>query len=458
MKTPEEKTGQHDLFAEKMLIAYVLREASIAGEADAFYAASAIVRAADFYGYSNGVLWTCFVALVESGTKIDPVTVGNYLVNAKLDEKVGGVQAIIDLWSEAPSAANVVHYAEIIREKSDLRQYLAAGKAIIERASTPGVAATDIAAMAESALFAIRDRSASKSRPIAKSIDLALEEWDRRKNVPAGEMCGIGTPWPKVNMLTGGLQAGELSILAARPSVGKTLVALNLIAHVCDRMGAVQFASLEQQDVELVNRWASCRAGINSMKFRDCRFTANEEQMLIGVTSRIATGWNLETTESGSQTVTSIVGDIRRRKRNHGKVDLAVIDYLGLIENDCSSRELRIYLGDMCRRLKLAAKDIGCHIMLLCQLNRNKEHRGPESEPQLSDLRDSGNIEEHADAVFMLHKPNGENEHNDEDAIEILIRKQRNGRKGKVTCVHAKKFFEVRELASGPGSQYGGAA
>lgn len=436
------------LEAERNLISTILREASSTGDAEAFFAASSIIRASDLHSYAHRVLWNAFGALAESGTAIDPVTVAAELARAGVTEEVGGLRKIIELWDGAPCAANTVYYAELIRQKSDLRQYLAAGKAIAERASAPGAEPADIAGFADAAFASVRDRSASKSRPIAKSVELALEEWDRRKSVPSGEMAGISTPWPKLNLLTGGLQAGELSILAARPSIGKTLLALNLIAHVCDRGGVAQFATLEQQDVELVNRWASCRAGINSMKFRDCRFTADEERVLVGVTSRIAQEWDLETTESGSQTVTSIVADIRRRKRT-GKIDLAVIDYLGLIENDCSSRELRIYLGDMCRRLKLAAKDIGCHIMLLCQLNRNKEHRGPESEPQLSDLRDSGNIEEHADAVFMLHKPNGENEHVDEDAIEILIRKQRNGRKGKVTCVHAKKFFEVRELAHG---------
>lgn len=434
--------------AEQKLLGSIMRESSN-DDVSCFWEASSIVRAEDFYSAAHGILWIACASIAESGQKIEPLSIGNYIDRAQQTEEIGGIRAIIELWDGAPSAPNIAFHAGIVREKADLRRYLRIGEEIVAKALEVGAEPSEIATAADVALVSVRDRGASKSRPIAKSIELAMEEWTRRQNTAPGELCGVPTPWPKLNLLTGGLQAGELSVLAARPSVGKTLFALNLIAHVCDRGGVVQFASLEQQDVELVNRWCACRAGINSMKFRDCRFLIDEEGQLARVTSHISRIWNLETTESGSQNVSSIIADLRRRRRREGRLDLAVIDYLGLIENDSHSKELRIYLGDMCRRLKVAAKDIGCHIMLLCQLNRNKEHRGTDAEPLLSDLRDSGNIEEHADAVFMLHKPDAENEHSDTDRVQVFIRKQRNGRRGIVTCEHAKKYFEIREMANG---------
>lgn len=439
--TDEPKLPPHDAKAENALLGAILRE----GSRDLFADVAAQVDADDFYGYANQLLWRAFAALIEAGKPIDPVTLNVHLTSAGHIDDAGGSRRLVDLWDEAPAAANVLHYAAAIKNAALLRRLARLGREIIDAAFEGGQSPDDVAAMIGRQLEAIENRRPHEAVEIAKSIDEALAEWEERRKAGAESNAnGIKTPWPRLNTMTNGLKRKALTILAARPSVGKTLTALNLIAGAADAGCRILFASIEQSRIEIVERMVAARAQVASTKFRNAYFEATDETRIVESTRHMADGWKLWIDDRPSQTVASIAADCRRLARRGG-LDLCVVDFLGLLENDTPRDESYHYFGEMCRRLRAVAKDLGIAMVLLAQLNRKSEDR-VDRRPQLSDLRDSGKIEEAADDVYLLHRPGDPASPDPTQMIEIVVAKQRNGPLGMVTLVHSKRYFELREL------------
>lgn len=433
-----DKLSPWDRDAERGLLGSILRDGRALHDE-----AAAIVQADDFYAYAHQVFWRAFGAMIDSGMPIDPVTLHAQLGAAI--EAVGGERAIIELWDGAPSAVNAVRYAEIIRAKSLARQYLAAGKAISDAAVDPNASPEDIAALADRSLHAIQSRASDEPKTMKQAIADTMAEWEERRKADNEDAFAIQTPWPKFNHLTGGLKRRGLSILAARPSVGKTLTVLNILSHASDRGLRCFFASLEQSRTQIIQRFIGARAQIAGNKFRKAAFDPLDERKIVEATRHMEDNWPLLIDDEPIQTAGRIVAKCRQLVRRSG-LDLVVVDYLGLIANDTDFDTEYAFLADMVRRLRGAAKTMNFHLMLLCQLNRNSEGRA-DPRPKLSDLRDSGKIEEHADEVFMLHRPGASDDSLLEQMIEIGILKQRNDPTGWITMVHAKRFFEIRELA-----------
>lgn len=430
----------NDKTAEASLLGSVLRDNSTLLDA------SQEAGADDFYSYGNGQIWRAMLDLAADGKPIDPVTLHDELEKRKKSGDTGGAAFIVELWNTAPSTANAVYYAKIVREKARLRSVIQAGQAMQRRAFDAGVSADDIVSDAADAILALSLDAKTKTVDWQAALNESLETIDRRAGKAKGgeTESALLTGWRKLDMLTGGLHKRELVVISARPSVGKTLAALKITDSVAADGGLVYFASLEQGRVELVHRVLSKRSGLNSYKFRIGQFGDEDGERLLRAADDIK-NHKVWINDAAGQTLSSVLAESRRIKIKHG-LDMVVVDYLGLMDGDRDRRAAtrNEEIGRLTRGLKRLAKDLDVVVVTLAQLNRGSENR-PNKTPRLADLRDSGEIEQDADTVFMLHKPEEKDANRDVDELEWLVEKQRNGPCGKIMMQHFRRTFDIRE-------------
>ena len=429
----------HDRNAESALIGCLLRDNR------QFDDAAKLVKASDFYQHAHQLFFRGIASLIESGKPADAVTIADWLKDHNAVEDAGGYGYISDLWNSAPTITGAKHYAEIVRSYAVRRQMIHAAAEITRDAWQPGCDPKSLLAHAESLIFSIsQNQKTGEVIDFDTAVSHGLEALDRRQGRTHDGECDaeIRYGWPLLDRLTGGLHQRELIVLAARPSVGKTLVAMSIVENVASEGGKVFFASIEQGMVELVHRTLGKRAKVSSGKFRTASFT-NEERDRLDEAAAEAKRWPIWINDHSSQTVADIASDSRRLKMRHG-LDLVVVDYLQIVRSENARANRNEQVGNISWRLKQLAKDLSVPVIALSQLNRAVENR-PDSEPRLSDLRESGEIEQNADTVIMLHKPESPDSSREADVLKFLVRKQRNGPLGSVTAVHSKKYFEVQE-------------
>ncbi len=434
----------NDANAEKCVLGAILRDNA------AFLDAANEIGASDFYGDAHQRIWRAFAALSDAGKPIDPVLVWGVLVDRKDAAEIGGHGYLVELWNSAPTTTTAVYHAKIVREKSKLRAVIRAGVAMQQTALEPGADAAMIVARAGEIVFNLATDRKSEMKTWQEALSESLEVIDRRsgKSLDGESESGLLTGWAKLDQLTGGLHKKELVILAARPSVGKTLAALNIIDAIASEGGRVLFASLEQNCTELLHRVLAKRSGLNSHKFRTGAFSEFDGEALMRASDAIR-GHRVWINDSAGQPLSQVIADARRVQAKHG-LDMIVVDYLGLMdgERDRRSATRTEEIGRLTRGLKRVAKEMSVVVVCLAQLNRGSENR-PDKTPRLADLRDSGEIEQDADTVFMLHKPEDKDLMREVDQLDWLIEKQRNGPCGKIAMRHHKKTFSIYEAAEG---------
>ncbi len=405
-----------------------------------------ILKAEDFNSFAHQAFYRGVVELVMRGVSADPVTMAHWLKENKHIADIGGYDYIRELWDAAPSAGNAIHYAGIVRDRSVVRQIIRAAQGVIDEAQNADSDPSDLLGFAENAIYGVsRGLGSIRTADWAKCLSDANETLDRRSR-RSGEGIdeGLKMGWPTIDLLTAGLHRQELVILAARPSVGKTLVALNIIDNVAAQGAKVFFASLEQPRTDLVFRILSRRSEVNSYKFRQGITGTWDADRVTDAQSKIQ-DHKLWINDANEQSLSSIVSESRRLQMQNG-LDLVVIDYLGLIStnNDRRSSTRAEEVGRLTSGLKRMARDLNIPVLCLAQLNRGSEMRRGKK-PELSDLRDSGSIEQDADTVFMLHKPEKKDFERKVDILTWMVEKQRNGPCGEVELEHHKKTFDVRE-------------
>jgi replicative DNA helicase len=435
----------NDRDAERCLLGTIFRNNA------AFDEVQRIIKPSDFYTYAHGVLYSHMASMISSGKPVDPVTLADRVKAANQIEDIGGYVYIIDIWEAAPSLGYAPNYAEIIRRKSMLRQLIHAGAEISQRAYDSSANPAEIAAKAEQLIFDInQSRRTGEVISFDQAVMAGLEALDQRTGrTEDGECDGVARYGLKtLDSLTGGLHPRELIIIAARPSVGKTLAAMAIIANIAAEGARVFFASIEQSRVELSHRELAKAAHVSSSKFRTANFSREDREAIDAAADRIR-GWKLWINDNSNQSVADIASDARRLQMRHG-LDLVVVDYLQIVQAESARLSRNEAVGNVSWRLKQLAKELNLPVICLSQLNRGVEHRGPDAEPRLSDLRESGEIEQNADTVIMLHKPEDPDKERPVDVLKMIIRKQRNGPLGEVTAAHNKKYFEVKEMAAFP--------
>ena len=397
-----------------------------------------LVQAEDFYHDAHQKIYRVAVNLWEKGKPADTVTIADELHKAGHVEDIGGYGYLNELWDAIPTAAHGVHYAGIVREHSVFRRLVAAGNEIMLDAGNPAGPADESLERAERLVFEIASLGlAGSSVQLEDCVSLALDRFDRRQHGETAD--GVLTGFVDLDRVTCGFQNGELTILAARPSTGKTALALGIARNIVEAGEPVLFVSLEMGRADLAERLLACQGRIDSYRIRH-GYLNEEERGKLADAVKALRSLPLHIDDNPHQTVLRIAANARRLQMRKG-IKLVVVDYLQLITPDDRKVNREQQIANISARLKHLARECKIPVLALAQLNREVEHRRGER-PRLSDLRDSGSLEQDADTVMLMHRPEM-----NEGVVEVIIAKQRNGPIGDVSLMFMKQFMRFENFA-----------
>jgi replicative DNA helicase len=449
--TPEQEGAvrlpPQNLDAERSVLGSILRDNAALDDV------VQIVRTPNFYTDAHQKIFDACVKLRDRGDAIDLVTLAEYLKELKQLEDVGERGYLAELWDAAPTAANAVYYARIVRDKGLVRNLIHASTEILRDAYDQSAPATELLEGAERKIFDIAQMGVTGQYISLKD---ALDEAYRRIDVRVGRgpssVSGVPTGYVDLDEKTAGLQASELVLIAARPSVGKTAFALNLVRNmVVQEQKTVFFVSLEQSRIELVERLLCSQGKVDSHRLRKGHLSADDMSRLVEAGDQLSSA-KLFIDDSPAQGMLRITANARRLKMRHG-LDIVFIDYLQLIEPDNKRDSRQEQVGAISRRLKFLAKELAIPVVALAQVNRSSEDR-QDHKPRLADLRESGSLEQDSDTVMLLHRPEAEPGQQGE-TIDVIIAKQRNGPTDTITLTFLKPFMRFENFAVEPPFSYG---
>jgi replicative DNA helicase len=370
------------------------------------------------------------------------------LKQANQIDDVGGYGALAELWDAAPTAANAVHYAHIVRDRSIVRSLINVGNEILRDAYDQVGPADELLHQATGKMLDVAERGVTgRVYGMDKMLEETFDRIDQRQTRGGSSISGISSGYPDLDEVTAGFQNSEMIIIAARPSVGKTAFALNLIRNIAvDEKSTVLFCSLEQSRVEIVERLLCSHARVDAQKLRKGLMNAEDMERLISA-SGVMRNAKIFIDDSPGQGMLRIAANARRLKlRNDLK--MVVIDYLQLIEPENRRDPRQEQVAQISRRLKGLARELSIPVIALAQVNRSSEDR-QDHKPRLSDLRESGSIEQDADTVILLHRPERFEPGQHEGLTEVIIGKQRNGPVGEITLTFNKNMMRFENFAVG---------
>lgn len=416
---------------------------------DAVLQVADVVTPEMFYRDAHRVIYERILGMHQAGEPIDLVTLTEALRRDSKLQDVGGITYLAEISNQVPSAANAGHYGAIVREKWIRRGLIKAASRLTELAFAQHEEISVQCGEAEQAVFAVTQAQATgRLRLLAEA---AADHWDalyQSRKQP--DVTGLRTDYIDLDDTIGGLQPADLIVLAARPSQGKTALALNIAERVARRGKTVAFFSLEMSTRALSERLICGMAAVDSNAVRARRLSDHQWASAYGCVSQIGT-WPFYVDDQGGLTSLEMRSRARRLKAEKG-LDLAVIDYLQLIGDPRSPGMSRTeQLGQIMARLKAMARELDVPLIVLSQLNREVEHE--KRAPRLSDLRESGDIEQTADLVWFIHQ-----DENDPDPIttrKLIIAKHRNGPTGEIRLTWRKTFARFESYIP-PASQQPG--
>ena len=409
----------------------------------------------DFYRYEHRLIYAAIGGLVNATKPADVITVFEQLQSLGKAEECGGLAYLNALAQSVPSAANLRRYAEIVRERAILRKLIAASDEIATTAFNPqGRAVTLILDEAEGKIFKIGEEG-SRQRQGFQSMDkLVVELLDRVNELHdngAEDVTGVRTGFYDLDHMTAGLQKGDLIILAARPSMGKTAFALNIAENVAVNEGLpVLVFSMEMGAAQLALRMVGSLGRIDQSGLRTGKLKDQDWERLAEAVDRLKLA-SIFIDETPALNASELRARARRMARQFGgTLGLIVIDYLQLMSGNSSGEENRATeIGEISRGLKALAKELQCPVIALSQLNRSVETRN-DKRPMMSDLRESGAIEQDADVIMFIYRDEYYNKDSKEPGVaEIVIGKQRNGPVGTVKLTFLKPLTRFDNLAAG---------
>src|SRR6202142_1834787 len=447
-----ERPLPHNLDAERSILGAILLDNH------ALNPAVEKLKTDDFFLDPHRRIFERMIALAEAQHAIDLVTLTEDLHRSGELEAAGGAAYLAQLVDGVPRISNVEHYARIVKEKSMLRNLAHVALAIQERALAADDEADAILDNAESSIFELADDRIRAGLIGVK--DLVRDNWTRIEKVFTGgrQITGLATGYPELDNETAGLQPSELIILAARPSMGKTALALNIAENVAVRnREPVAIFSLEMSKESLLLRLLASEARVDAHKFRTGHMNRDDWGKITTSLTNLAEA-PLWVDDSASSTVMEMGAKARRLKRDRG-LSLIIVDYLQLVVPTNMGRQSNRQeeVSGMSRALKGLAKELKVPIMVLSQLTRAPERE--ELKPQLADLRESGAIEQAADVVLFINRPNFyKTDLPDEDRAkaELIIAKQRNGPTGNLNFVFLARHTRFEEAAPDAWSAGGG--
>jgi replicative DNA helicase len=394
----------------------------------------------DFYRRDHQLIYRAIRELAEKNKPFDAVTLGEWFESMGLAEQVAGGAYLIELASTTPSAANIVAYAEIVRDKAVLRKLIEVGTGIVNDGFQPdGRDSSEILSSAEQQVFAIAEagaRGRTDFTPVNKALSEAFDVLQTRY-ANGGTVTGLPTGYTDFDEMTAGLQPTDLIIVAARPAMGKTTLALNMAEHAAIRTKkAVAVFSMEMSASQLALRLISSNGRVNAQRLRSGQLE-DEDWSRVTSAIRMLRDAKIFIDDTPGLSPDVLRAKARRLKREHD-LGLIVIDYLQLMAVPGNSENRATEISEISRSLKHLAKELNVPVIALSQLNRSLESRA-DKRPVMADLRESGAIEQDADVIVFIYRDDYYNKENspDKGLAEIIIGKQRNGPTGSVKL----KFF-----------------
>jgi replicative DNA helicase len=413
----------------------------------------------DFYRHEHKLIYAAIGALVNASKPADVITVNEQLQNQGKAEEMGGLGYLNSLAQYVPSASNIRRYAEIVRERSILRKLVSASDEIATNAFNPqGKAIDRILDEAEQKIFNIGEEGSRMKQGFQSMDTLVVELLDRVQEMAnnPNDITGVPTGFYDLDRMTSGLQPGDMVVLAARPSMGKTAFAINIAEHVALNEGLpVAVFSMEMGASQLAVRVVGSIGRIDQGHLRTGKLSDDEWPRLTEAIEKLRTV-SLHIDETPGLTSSELRANARRLARQCGKLGLIVVDYLQLMSGSggAGGDNRATELGEISRGLKMLAKELQCPVIALSQLNRSVEQR-TDKRPMMSDLRESGAIEQDADIIMFIYRDDYYNKDSKEPGVaEIIIGKQRNGPTGTVKLTFLKNLTRFESLASGLSDDY----
>ncbi len=407
------------------------------------------VLAEDFYRNDHRLIFEAVAGLIERNQPCDAVTLSGHLESQGVLDQVGGLAYLGGLARDTPTAANIRAYADIVRERSVLRQLITAGNEIVTNALEPeGREAREIVDAAERVVFEIAERGSRGKvgfQPIKEILPGVVEKIDEMYHSD-GKLTGISTGFKLLDDMTSGLNAGDLIIIAGRPSMGKTTLAVNIAENAA--LGAGKSAaifSMEMSSESLTLRMISSLGRINQGHLRSGRLSEEDWPRIDSAMTQLSAA-KIYVDETPALTPTEVRARARRLKRERG-LDLIVVDYLQLMQVPGTKENRATEISEISRSLKALAKELKVPVIALSQLNRGVEQR-ENKKPVMSDLRESGAIEQDADVILLIYREEFYDNNTTRKGIaDIIIAKQRNGPTGEVQMTFLGQYTKFENYA-----------
>ncbi|HEU6040880.1 TPA: replicative DNA helicase [Streptococcus pneumoniae] len=442
----ESRILPHDLVAEQSVLGAV------------FIAPDTIISLADelipddFYKPANKIVFKTMLSLFKKGEPIDATTMVSALTNQGQIKEIGGINYVVELVNSTPTSKNVEHYAKLVKEKSTLRRVIADLSESLSSAYQGDVSIGDIIAKTEKSMLDISNQNAGTGfRNVADILDTHMQIVETRSQTD-GFVTGLSTGFVGLDKITTGLHEGNLIILAARPAMGKTALALNIAKHVAtmERKPAVIF-SLEMGAEELIERMVASEGMIPGYHLKTGNLSTDEWKRLVQAQSNLY-DTPIFVDDTAGIRISEIRPKARKLSQEMGGLGIIIIDYLQLITGSKGENRQQV-VSEISRELKILAKDLRVPVIALSQLSRSVEQR-QDKRPMLSDLRESGSIEQDADIVAFLYRDAYyQKEHADSqeanNVTELILEKNRHGSLGIVKLYFHKeytKFSSVEEV------------
>ncbi|MGK6307677.1 replicative DNA helicase [Variovorax sp. DT-64] len=410
----------------------------------------------DFYRHEHKLIYAAIGALINASKPADVITVFEQLQNLGKAEEVGGLSYLNSLAQYVPSASNIRRYAEIVRERSILRKLVSASDEIATNAfNTQGKSVDKILDEAEQKIFNIGEEGSRMKQGFQSMESLVVELLDRVSEMAENpnDITGVRTGFYEFDKMTSGLQPGDMIVLAARPSMGKTSLAINIAEHVALNEGLpVAVFSMEMGASQLAVRIVGSIGRIDQGHLRTGKLTDEEWPRLTEAIEKLR-NVSLHIDETPGLTTSELRANSRRLARQYGRLGLIVVDYLQLmsVSSSMNDENRATAVGEISRGLKMLAKELKCPVIALSQLSRGVESR-TDKRPMMSDLRESGAIEQDADLIMFIYRDDYYNKDSKEPGVaEVIISKHRNGPTGTVKLAFLKPLTKFENLASGGG-------
>jgi len=413
---------------------------------EAIIVASEIVLGEDFYNKQYGVVFDTMVELNDEGRPVDLVTLQDRLKEKDVPPEVSSLEFIRDLITAVPTSANIKHYANIVAEKATLRRLIRINEEIANTCYVGKDSLEDILADTEKRVFdLVQRRNTGEFVPIRQIVMNAMDNIEKASH-NKGNVTGVASGFLDLDYRTAGMQPSDLILVAARPSMGKTAFVLNIAQYVAFKQAkTVAIFSLEMSKEQLVNRLFSMESKVDSQHLRTGNLSDVEWEKLIESAGAIGRS-NLIIDDTPGISISELRSKCRKYKLEHN-LEMIIIDYLQLMSGSGRSTDSRQQeISDISRSLKALARELGVPVLALSQLSRAVEQR-PDHRPMLSDLRESGAIEQDADVVMFIYRDDYYNKDTEKKGIaEIIVAKQRNGPIGTIELVWLPEYTKFANM------------